>query len=58
MRLVIFIVEINNYYSSTINNFGLAMEGITVFTYPYLSAEAPVFGEIKGLIEQLLNISR
>ena len=25
-------------------------EGVTVFTYPYLSAGAPAFGEAKGLI--------
>ena len=26
-------------------------EMVSVFTYPYLSAEAPKFGEAKGLIE-------
>ena len=26
-------------------------EGVTVFTYPYLSAGAPALGEAKGLID-------
>ena len=27
-------------------------EGVSVFTYPYLSAGAPTLGEAKGLIEK------
>ena len=33
-------------------------EGVTVFTYPYLSAGAPAFGEAKGLIHLFLNFSK
>ena len=31
-------------------------EGVSVFTYPYLSAEAPTQGEVKGLIEQAIPL--
>ena len=32
-----------------INHLTSPGEGVTVFTYPYLSAGAPAFGEAKGL---------
>ena len=33
-------------------------EGVTVFTYPYLSEGAPVLGEAKGLIRLLWKMKK
>ena len=39
-----------NIIFNTINPLTSPGEGVTVFTYPYLSAGAPALGEAKGLI--------
>ena len=41
-------MKYNNYVF--INPLTSPVEGVTVFTYPYLSAGAPAPGEAKGLI--------
>ena len=39
-----------NYIKIIINPLTSPGEGVTIFTYPYLSAGAPAQGEAKGLI--------
>ena len=42
-----------NEKNNVINPLTQPGEGVTVFTSPYLSAEAPALGEAKGLITEI-----